>query len=373
MRRRSLPAFAALHVAAAHVAALTHAVLLATVLLLGFGPIAIEAQTTISARAATLEIGGRLHGQYQGSSVDDAAGDFFIRRARLITDATFNDFFVGRLQVDFAGGSASLLDAYIRMDFHDGLLLSVGQFKRSFDIFELASSTDLSVVERTGAIEGFNTCTGVGSICSFSRLTEALDYAGRDIGVRAEGVSGTLSYEAAVTNGTGVGVRDENDGMSFSGRAGLAASENLTVSANLGLHDYRSPPQLETEHAFAWGGDVQYGTWRDGLLLQAAIAGGDNWRSRDAGGAPEQFLAVQAIGSYYHPLDGERIIGIEPLMRVSVADPNGSLDEDGGTLLTPGVMLYLLGKNKIGANLDYYIPNGGGSEFSLRLATFLYF
>jgi hypothetical protein len=67
------------------------------------------------------------------------------------------------------------------------------------------------------------------------------------------------------------------------------------------------------------------------------------------------------------------LVGVEPLARVSLSDPNGSLDDDGGTLLTPGVMFYLMGRNKIGANLDYYIPSAGGSEFSLRLGTFLYF
>jgi hypothetical protein len=344
----------------------------ALVLFVVVPPVSLRAQTTISARAATLTFGGRLHGQYQGSSVDGAANDFFLRRARFITDATFNDFFVGRLQVDFAGGEATLLDAYVRMDFSDAFQLSVGQFKRSFDLFELASSTDLSVVERTGAISGFSQCTGVGSVCSLSRLTEALDYAGRDAGVRVEGGSGTVGYQFTVTNGTGVGVSDENDGKSLSGRASVAASENVTVSANLGLHDYVRP-LAETEHAFAWGGDVQYGTWREGLLVQGAVVGGDNWASLDDAGDPAHFLTVQVVASYYHRLDGDRLVGVEPLARVSLSDPNGSLDEDGGTLLTPGVMFYLMGRNKIGANLDYYIPSTGGSEFSLRVGTFLYF
>lgn len=349
--------------------------LLATLALLAaLGPMALEAQTTISSRAATLRVGGRLHSQYQGSSVDGAVNDFFIRRARLIVDGTFNDFFVGRLQTDFAGGGATLLDAYIGMEFDEAFRLSVGQFKRSFDVFELDSSTDLSIIERDGRIPGFSACTGVGSVCSYGRLTEALDYAGRDTGVRIDGTSGTFMYEATVTNGTGVGVSDENDGKSFSGRAGVAASDDLTVSANLGVHDYIAPGG-DTEQAFAWGADAQWGTWRDGLLVQSAITGGDNWVSLEPSNDPRQFLAFQAMGSYYKPLDGDRIVGVEPLFRVSIADPAGSIDEDGGTLVTPGVMLYFLGKNKIGANLDYYIPQNAAldSEFVFRLGTFLYF
>lgn len=346
--------------------------MLATALtILTVAPATLQAQTTISARAATLTIGGRLHTQYQTSSVDGAVGDFFVRRARLLADATFNDFFVGRVQVDFAGGEAALLDAYVGMDFTDGFQLAVGQFKRAFDIFELASSTDLSVVERTGAIAGYNQCTGVGSVCSLSRLTEALDYAGRDVGVRVSGASGTFDYLFTFTNGTGVGARDENDGKSVSGRASVAASENLTVSANLGLHDY--VVLGETEHALAWGGDVQYGTWREGLLVQGAIIGGDNWGSLGPGADPAQFLTTQVVASYYRPLDGDRIVGVEPLARISITDPNDALDDDGGVLVTPGVMLYFLGRNKVGANVDWYLPSTGDSELSLRLATFLYF
>ncbi len=155
-------------------------------------PAALEAQTTISSRAASITIGGRLHTQYQGSSVDGAVNDFFIRRARVIVDAAFNDFFVGRVQTDFAGGGATLLDAYVRMNIDPAFRLYVGQFKRSFDLFELHSSTDLSIFERDGRIPGFSSCTGVGRVCSLSRLTETLGYAGSDAGSKIDGSSATF-------------------------------------------------------------------------------------------------------------------------------------------------------------------------------------
>lgn len=336
-----------------------------------FAPVALEAQTTISARAASLTIGGRLHTQYQGSSVDGAVNDFFIRRARIIADAAFNDFFVGRVQTDFAGGGASLLDAYIRMDFDPAFRLYMGQFKRSFDLFELDSSTDMSVFERDGRIPGYSACTGVGGVCSQHRLTSRLGYAGRDTGLKIDGSSGTFSYQATLTNGTGVGTPDVNDGKAISVRAGVAASEKLTVSANVGTQDYVLAG--DTENAFAWGADVEWGTWRDGLHVEAAVVGGDNWAALDASNDPREFLSFQVIGAFYKPLDGERIVGIEPVLRVSVADPAGDIDDDGGTLVTPGLMLYFMGKNRIGANLDYYMPQTGDSEFVFRIGSFLYF
>lgn len=334
----------------------------------------VVAQTTISARSATLRIGGRLHAQYQTSSIDASNDDFFIRRARVNIDMAFNDFFSGKVLTDFASGRATLLDAYVTLDFSDEFRFSAGQLKRAFDLFELVSSTDLSLIERTGKIGGYDSCTGVGSVCSYSRLTEELDFAGRDAGIRVDGSTGAISYQATMTNGTGVGTPDANDGKSLSGRVSVAASEDLTVSFNVGRRDYLDPaPGNETAGAVAWGGDAQLGTWRDGLLVQAGVVGGDNWQALDIQDDPEQFLALQVAASFYHPVDGDRIVGIEPLARLSVGDPNRSLDDDSGTLITPGVMFYLMGKNKIGVNLDYYSPQTGDSEWSLRFGTFLYF
>ena len=332
----------------------------------------LGAQTEISTRAATLRVGGRLHWQYQASSVEGADDDFFIRRARINVDVTLNDFVTGKVLTDFSSGRATLLDAYVRFDLDGALHLYAGQLKRAFDLFELASSTDLSLIERTGKVGGYSACSGIGSVCSYSRLTEELAFSGRDAGVKLDGSSGDFSYQATVTNGTGVGVPDENDRKSISGRVSYAATDNVLVSGQLGVHDYVDSLD-ETTNAYAWGGDVQIGTWRDGFLLQAAAVGGDNWQSLDVLDEPGQFLALQAVASRYYPLAGDWIIGVEPLLRLSVADPDDSISDDGGTLLTPGVMFYLMGKNKIGLNLDYYSPQTGAAVYSLRFATFLYF
>lgn len=334
-------------------------------------PNLIEAQTSISARGADLRVGGRVHAQYGSSFVDGVPSTFSIRRARLIVDGSFGEFVSGRLQADFAG-SGSLQDAWIRMNFSDEFRLSVGQLKRAFDLFELSSSTDLSLIERTGQVVGYDICSGVGRLCSFSRLTEGLGFAGRDTGFKVDGSSGKLSYMGTVTNGTGVGNSDVNDAKSFSGRLSLMTAENVVISVNAAAKDYVDPTD-ESAFAMAFGGDVQVGTWRDGLLVQAAVVSGDNWRSLDINDMPGSFVTAQVAASYYVPLDGDRIIGIEPIGRVSVANPDDSIDEDGGLLITPGLMLYFLGKNKIGFNYDYYSPAMGDGVSMFRLGTFLYF
>jgi hypothetical protein len=342
-------------------------------LILGFLlPLPLSAQFTVSGRGASLTVGGRLHSQYSISSIDGATNDFLIRRARLIVDLTINDFLSGRVQPDFAGGGAALQDVYATLNFSSAFQVSIGQFKRAFDIFELASSTDLSLVERDGRIEGLSVCSGVGSICSYSRLTEDLDYAGRDLGLRVEGESGSVSYVASVTNGTGLNVADENDAKSFSGRVSFDVDENVVVSGQVAVHDYVDPVD-ENATGVAFGGDVQLGTWRDGLLVQAGVVTGDNWALDPVTEGAPNFLTFQGVASYYFPIDNERIEGIEPLGRISCGDPDMDADDDNGLLITPGFMVYIMGRSKIGANMDIYSPAVGDKEFSFKIQSFLYF
>ena len=47
--------------------------------------------------------------------------------------------------------------------------------------------------------------------------------------------------------------------------------------------------------------------------------------------------------------------------------------DDGGIVFTPGLMFYLEGKTKIGANLDVWSPQTGGTELSFKVQTYLYF
>lgn len=334
----------------------------------------LSAQATISARAATIRIGGRLHTQYYSSSVDAFPDHFLFRRARIIADITVSDFFDARIQPDFAGASTELKDAYVRFKFAPSFELTMGQFKRAFDLFELSSSTDLSIIERDGRVGVLNECKGVLSNCSYSRLTEKLQFSDRDTGFRAAGTGGRLSYEVSLTNGTGTALIDVNKAKSVSGRLSVDVAEGLTVSGQYARHDYVTSGDRETtEYADAWGADLQYGTWRDGLLFQAAVVSGDNWRNRDDNGVPSGFTAFQAVASYYHAMESARWAGLEPLFRLSYADPDTDAASDGGLVLTPGLMLYVLGKNKVGFNVDVWKPQSGDTQYSFKLQSFLYF
>jgi hypothetical protein len=333
---------------------------------------ALSAQTTISARSASIRIGGRLQTQYATSSVESYNPEFFFRRARLIADITVNDFFDARLQPEFAERGAELKDAYVRFKFAPTFQVSMGQFKRAFDLFELASSTDLSLIERDGRVGGVGSCAGVGGVCSYSRFTEKLGFSDRDQGIRIQGEQDELAYEVTVTNGTGANADEENGGKSYSGRLSVEVAPGLTVAGQYAFHDYVKPED-ENNLAAAWSADVQWGAWRDGLLIQAALVQGDNWKHLNSAGVAPSFKAFQAALSYYAPLSGDRFAGVEPLVRVSFGDPNTGVDDDGGVVFTPGLMFYVMGKNKIGANVDVWSPQTGDTEYSFKVQSFLYF
>lgn len=333
---------------------------------------ALSAQNTITPRDASLRIGGRLHTQYASSSVGGYNDGFFLRRARVVFDATFNDFVTARVQPEFAGGSVGLADAYVRLDFSEVFRLTMGQFKRSFDLFELESSTDLGVVERDGRVGGVDSCAGIGGVCSYSRFTEKLAFSDRDLGAGVDGSAGGVDYAFSVTNGTGANAFDENDAKSFAGRVGVEVTDGLVVSAQMGLHDYVSDDD-DAAYAQAWGADVHYGEYRGGWVLQAAVVAGDNWKNLDDDGDASGFRAFQGLASYYTALEGDRLVGIEPVLRLSYGDPDTDAVDDGGLVFTPGVMLYLFGKNRIGLNVDVWSPQAGDTEFSLKLQSYLYF
>ena len=67
------------------------------------------------------------------------------------------------------------------------------------------------------------------------------------------------------------------------------------------------------------------------------------------------------------------VSAVEPLARVSWADPDTDNDGDRGILVTPGVMFHFGGQNMLAANLDIWSPSTGDTEYSVKLQTFFSF
>lgn len=333
------------------------------------------AQVDVRSRTVELTLSGRVHSQFNASSVEGVpASEFLIRRARFTADVKVNEFVSGQVEPEYGQGKFALKDAYVRLTFGPGLQTRLGQFKRPFDLFELTSSTQILIIERAGDIRGLDTCSGPDGICSYSRFTEQLEYSDRDIGVLLEGVdpSGRLTYLAAVTNGSGENAADENGTKSYSARVRYTPIEDLALAASVAAHDYVHAAR-GNRYAFALGGDVEIGDFEQGLHVQAGIVAGDNWRNLvDAD--PSTFVAAQVIVSHRQPRVGHPYLShIEPLARLSWGDPDRRAKHDAGLLLTPGLVLHFVGRNKIAANLDVWLPSAGEEEWSLKLQSYLHF
>ncbi len=341
-----------------------------------FAPIApLAAQTTFHTHAAQITIGGRLHTQFNTTSVvGEPSSEFLIRRARVDALVKINDFLSGFVQPEYAGSRAYLRYAYMRFDFGPALHAAIGEIKRPFDVFTLTSSTDILVIERTGDIRGVDTCAGVGGVCSFARFMEQLQYTAPDIGIVLDGGdrAGRVNYSASVMNGTGTNLADENGTKSFTGRMVIAPSPNLHLGANLALHDYVKAGGANA-YAPAFGGDLEVGNFRQGFHLQAGVVAGANWLNPIAG-SPSTFVTGQTIMTYKFPLKKAPYAeAIEPLARVSWGNPNTSAPQDGGLLVTPGLVWYVSGRNKFAANVDVWHPQQGATEWGLKVQSYLFF
>src|SRR5262249_30655435 len=125
------------------------------------------------------------------------ANTFLVRRARPILDATFNDFWDMRLQVDFAQSKLALFDAYTDIHPVSWLRLRAGKFKAPVGLERLQPGPGIEFLER-----GFPT----------------LLVPNRDVGFMFHGElwSGALTYQV----GMFLGVADNENGGDTIGSGG---------------------------------------------------------------------------------------------------------------------------------------------------------
>jgi hypothetical protein len=217
-------------------------------------------------------------------------------------------------------------------------------------------------------------------------LTEKLGFSDRDVGLMIGGKIGHWVWSTSVTNGqifedlvTFSGPIDTtdvfSDGKSFGGRLEYRGS-NLIIGANGAAHDYANPVELDqVDYGFGYGVDIDWGDYNGpGLHVKAGVTAGDNWKNLDTAGKPSNFWTTQGILAYRWGLaSSNRVESIEIVGRVSYADPDSDVSDDEGMLLTPGIVAYFTGRNKVALNLDAYKPGNLDWEYSVKLMTYLHF
>ena len=111
---------------------------------------AILAAKGTSACALEITPTGRLHLDYADYQADGTPFDshFLVRRAQFGLEAKFSTDWSAKLVYDFARGGA-LKDAYVRYDGWEVGTITIGQSKVPFGLEQLASTNDLTFLERS--------------------------------------------------------------------------------------------------------------------------------------------------------------------------------------------------------------------------------
>lgn len=351
--------------------------------------LALAEAPEVDSKAVKITFTGRVQALWSHTTIDrgDPSNEFLMRRVRGAMKVKINDWVSGIVEPDFAEGKVDLKDAYLKLEPNDYFSATFGQTKRRFDIFELTSSTQMLAIERDGRI-------GRTKVQSWSLLTEDLGFADRDIGVflNLHDEEERFNLDAAVTNGSGANKKPDIGEKAFQGRLTVVPVQgtDFQVSAGISVKPYEKgvlavADSLDVKYASAFEGSVEYGNFKSGPHLQAGVVLGGNHKKYDA--VKDQtptFTAFQAVATYKHALEGNAWLeAVEPLVRVSYADPNTDQDKDGGIVVTPGFNAFLAHRNRLSVNADIWLPQADDAaatvfeedkvQVGLKIASWLYF
>jgi phosphate-selective porin len=160
-----------------------------------------------------LTLAGYTQVRYQALEETGKPDGFDIRRARLDVKGNISPYWGYRVQFDLAG-SPKLLDAYVDLILNETLNLTIGQAKVPFSLENLASSTQLLLIDRSQVVEAL-TARGKDPVGNQN---------GRDIGLLLGGTLVKLNsrpvvdYRLGVYNGAGINVADNNERKDYAAR-----------------------------------------------------------------------------------------------------------------------------------------------------------
>ncbi len=318
----------------------------------GIGPLAAQESYP------NLKVKGRLQQHFYyfdnepyAASVGTQSG-FFTRRARIQVDGNIAENVAFVIQPSFEDGKnrLRLRDAYVdvrltKRDASTALTVRVGQEKRPFGRYELTSSNNLPSLER-GA--------GRGQVKSSSNdLFIGNGFMSHDIGAAlmvdaSVGDGRALAIHAGVYNGEGESTSDVNDAKSFGLRATVDVTPMLNVGGSVFTHDGIVTVSGVPDSSFrntAVGFDAQWGKpGGEGLYLV-----GDVMSGKDESAAELSMWGVSLVGAYHVRMGDTSglLYAIEPAARLDFSDPDTDADDNGTTIVTVGINLYLSAKTRV--------------------------
>ena len=359
-----------------------------TLLLLVFAASAAAQETAESPEATGdggVSVGGLVQTQFNTSSESDDDTRLFLRRVRLSANARLTDRVSGRIQAELAGAavgtSAELNEAYALFEATPAVGVLVGKGGRPFGAVDATTAARLIPIERGARFRG---ATAVEQY----RLAEALAYAGRSVGVQVLGDTRVAGVGLAYAAGYFSGSADEDasrdaDIRQFAARvqvepvAGVrlgaaATSRAFAADSTVGLAGGEfgqatgADPAGETRRGASYSLDAGIGTFGEpGLqVLGEVVFGTLNPFTGDRYHSGQLWLAYRLGG--FSEATGGRLAAVEPIVRVSYADPDGPLRADAGTLVTPGLNLYLARSTRLALNADVFLPSNADAQTGRR-------
>jgi phosphate-selective porin O/P len=339
-----------------------------TIALLAFVTGASAQGIPLRSGAMEVWINGRVQTQFNTTDVDDEPStEIALRRVRLEAFVKVNDVVRGKIQPDFAGNRVTLRDAYLRIKLDTAFQVLAGQAHRPFSILEMTSSTRILPIERGVRIRGVS-----GAFDEYN-LVSQLGYSDRDVGLQVLGSPAGaplgLSYAAGYFNGPARAEAGAENTYQLAARLAVAPLPRVRVGAAWSSRDFATSEGLPGEEVDvtrgnAWEVDLEYGSYAPGVHFVGEVTYGDF--NPHVG---SRFLGAQGWLAWRSDTVSATISAVEPVLRVSYGDANvnDAGDESaGGTLLTPGVNLYLGGLNRIMFNYDLWNPLVGDTRRSFK-------
>lgn len=318
--------------------------------------VVLSAELSAQVTYPNVRIQGRLQTQgYYFSNEDYAAStgpqsNFFVRRARIQATVQITETILAVIQPSFEEGSTRLRlrDAYVDVGFQRGepatrFTLRMGQEKRPFGRYELFSSNNLPSIER-GAGKGLVKASSNDLFITHGFLSHDV---GAALLVRhklGEAPTQALTFQAGIYNGAGESKNDVNDAKSFGLRATVGVTPKLNVGASYFSHDGIVTPPAATapDSSYknaAFGVDASWGQPGDeGLFLVGDFMSGESSADNDV-----KIQGISLVGAWHIRMKDPNafLYGIEPAIRFDLQDPDTDTDDDGSTLITAGVNVYM--------------------------------
>ena len=326
---------------------------------------------------AAVTFGGLVQTQF---STSNAAGaddtELSLRRVRLSANARLTPVLSARIQAELAnaavGGAAELNEAYALAQLTPAVGVLVGKGGRPFGIVDATAAANLTPIERGARFRGAD------AVAQY-RVLEALAYAGRSVGVQVLGEGELAGVGVAYAAGYFAGATGEEGGdadiQQLAARVQVSPLPRVKVAVAATSRAFArdDPPGLdagtfggatgadpvgETRRGAGFAVDAEYGeTASDGLHLLAEVAVGTLDPFTD-----DRFRTAQAWGGYRVGLAGPLVAGVEPILRVSIADADGPLGASEGVLVTPGLNVYGPDGARLALNVDLFRPSNADAD-----------